>query len=424
QLRRARRDEGVAVDLPVRVLQRDPDLLPAVLEGEHLLDAGQRRERGRAVGPRLDHRAHPRHRQRPERRVVVAGEAHHLAAPDGGPLRPERVAVDLGRHLRHRLRERREAVLEHYDVVARRRDLRRLPARQGGVQRAVVGGRHVRAVLAVRGDRHPLAGEHVEPHGGAVGHVREVARVRQHLALGRDVVEVEELTSVGHRRRCLLHAHAASTTRPQLLSSTCRASGWSPPSLTTTSTSLNEAIVLNPTTPHLELSATTATRRALATSARFVSASARFGVVNPASASMPCTPISSQSTCSRRSAATDNGPTSASDGVRSPPVRTTIMSSPPDSYSTSATRSELVTTVSRGIPIIAAATACVVVPADSATDAPGSSSCTAAAAIACFAAVCKVDVAANPGSSTLLPAAVAPPCTRVTSPRSASASMS
>ena len=182
--------------------------------------------------------------------------------------------------------------------------------------------------------------------------------------------------------------------------------------------------MLNPTTPHFELSATTATRRALATSARFVSASARFGVVNPASASMPCTPISSQSTCSRRSAATDNGPTSASDGVRSPPVRTTIMSSPPASYSTSATRSELVTTVSRGIPIIAAATACVVVPADSATDAPGSSSCTAAAAIACFAAVCKVDLAANPGSSTLLPAAVAPPCTRVTSPRSASASMS
>ena len=68
QLRGARRDERVAVDLPVRVLQRDPDLLPAVLEREHLLDAGQRGQRGGAVGPRLDHRAHPRHRQRPERR--------------------------------------------------------------------------------------------------------------------------------------------------------------------------------------------------------------------------------------------------------------------------------------------------------------------------------------------------------------------
>ena len=92
------------------------------------------------------------------------------------------------------------------------------------------------------------------------------------------------------------------------------------------------------------------------------------------------------------------------------------MSSPPASYSTSATRSELVTTVSRGMPSSADATACVVVPADSATDAPGSSSCTAAAAIACFAAVCRCDLAANPGSSTLLPAAVAPPCTRVTRP--------
>src|SRR4029450_12098180 len=133
---------------------------------------------------------------------------------------------------------------------------------------------------------------------------RGLGGVAQPLGPGRDVVEVEELTPVGHRRRCLLHDHAASTTRPQLLSSTCRASGWSPPSLTTTSTSLSEAIVLNPTTPHLELSATTATRRALATSARFVSASARFGVVNPASQSMPCTPISSQSTGSRRGAAT------------------------------------------------------------------------------------------------------------------------
>ena len=82
------------------------------------------------------------------------------------------------------------------------------------------------------------------------------------------------------------------------------------------------------------------------------------------------------------------------------------------------------TTVSRGIPSSADATACVVVPADSATDAPGSTSCTAAAAMARFAPVCSVDLAAKPGSSTLLPAAVAPPCTRVTSPRAASTSMS
>ena len=35
----ARCDIGVGVDLPVRVVQGHPDLLPAVLEAEHLLDS-------------------------------------------------------------------------------------------------------------------------------------------------------------------------------------------------------------------------------------------------------------------------------------------------------------------------------------------------------------------------------------------------
>ena len=57
--------------------------------------------------------------------------------------------------------------------------------------------------------------------------------------------------------------------------------------------------------------------------ARLVSASSRLGVLKPARTSMPCTPMKKASTCRLRSADTATGPTSASDGVRSPPVRTT-----------------------------------------------------------------------------------------------------
>ena len=64
-------------------------------------------------------------------------------------------------------------------------------------------------------------------------------------------------------------------------------------------------------------------------------------------------------------------------------------------------------------------------PADSATEAPGSTSAAAARAIAAFGRVCSADLATKPGSSALRPEIdVAPPCTRSTSPRRASASMS
>ena len=58
-----------------------------------------------------------------------------------------------------------------------------------------------------------------------------------------------------------------------------------------------------------------------------------------------------------RSGATANGPTSASDGVRTPPVRITVWSRRPDRYRTSATRIELVTTVTPGTSATRAASA-------------------------------------------------------------------
>ena len=64
----------------------------------------------------------------------------------------------------------------------------------------------------------------------------------------------------------------------------------------------------------------------MATMARLVSASIMFGVVKPAVGLMPWTPRNSTSTFSPRSAVTATGPTSVSDGVRMPPVTTTVRS--------------------------------------------------------------------------------------------------
>ena len=85
-----------------------------------------------------------------------------------------------------------------------------------------------------------------------------------------------------------------------------------------------------------------------ATSARSVSASSRFGVVKPASALMPWTPRKSTSRCSERIAVDATGPTSASDGVRTPPVSTTVRSGRGSRWSTFATWIEFVTTVRSG----------------------------------------------------------------------------
>jgi len=54
--------------------------------------------------------------------------------------------------------------------------------------------------------------------------------------------------------------------------------------------------------------------------------SAAFGVVSPARSSIPCTPMITMSTCSDRMACTATGPTRPSEGVRRPPVRTTVRS--------------------------------------------------------------------------------------------------
>ena len=105
------------------------------------------------------------------------------------------------------------------------------------------------------------------------------------------------------------------------------------------------ANVLNPTVPHLVWSATTTTSRLAAMKDRLVSASIRFGVLSPCSASTPCAPRNNRSRCSEASAAVAIGPTNASEGVRIPPIRTTVRSERLLPWNTSAIRAEFVTTV-------------------------------------------------------------------------------
>jgi hypothetical protein len=127
----ARRHIGVGVDLAVGVPERHADLLPAILEREDLLDAGQRRQRGRALRPRLDHRAGARDREGAEGALVLWAEAHDLAPADRRASAFEPDAAELGesggaRGIRDVGRElgpeRRRTILEHGHVV-RARDL-------------------------------------------------------------------------------------------------------------------------------------------------------------------------------------------------------------------------------------------------------------------------------------------------------------
>ena len=89
QLGRARRDVRVGVDLSVRVVQRHADRFAAVLERKDLLDAGQRRQRGRPVRPGFHHCAHPGQGQARQGAGVLRGEAHHFAPAHGLPAAPQ-----------------------------------------------------------------------------------------------------------------------------------------------------------------------------------------------------------------------------------------------------------------------------------------------------------------------------------------------
>ena len=222
-----RRDERVRVDLAVWVGERDADLLAVVLEREHLLDAVDRAQLGRAEGPCLHHRAQTFHRKVRRQPVLVGVEADHLATAGRRTLLPQRVAVHIAhlvRHSRH-LHHRREAVFEHHDVVIRVGHLAvlirvaRLARRQRIAFRRRARACSNRPVHACRGHGNPVSGERVAAHLRCrVLHfhtlgvqvrceaVVQVARVVEHarpaaVHILRLVVEVEEITAVRQRGR-------------------------------------------------------------------------------------------------------------------------------------------------------------------------------------------------------------------------------
>ena len=63
--------KGQCVDLAVRVVQRDPDLLALVLEDEDIRNLRARAKRLIAIGPDIDQQAHPFDRQLREGRRVL-----------------------------------------------------------------------------------------------------------------------------------------------------------------------------------------------------------------------------------------------------------------------------------------------------------------------------------------------------------------
>ena len=134
-------------------------------------------------------------------------------------------------------------------------------------------------------------------------------------------------------------------------------------------------------------------------SERLVSASARFGVVRPTSASIPVQPMNSVSKCSDRIVRSATGPTSASEVARMPPVTSTeVPSGPRLPVYRFATRSELVTMVSPGTSSRHWASANVVVPEAIATAVLGLTRAAAVRAIVFFSGRSRTSLSSKPAS--------------------------
>ena len=167
--------------------QRDADLLAAVLEREHLLDAGQRGQRGGAIGPRLDHGAGARVGLSVPNEPSCSGLKHTTSQrPTEVAVRSRPDATQVGEGVGARgIRcgelgpERRRPVLEDRDVVACG-DLGRVrPAAAVRAGRASAGGRKTRFWRAAAIEIHsPVSGS------GACGAVAG-ARVEHALRRSR-----------------------------------------------------------------------------------------------------------------------------------------------------------------------------------------------------------------------------------------------
>ena len=270
-----------------------------------------------------------------ERRVVVGGEADHLAAADAGPA-CARAVGRLGGGAPVAGRERREPVLEDDDVVVGGRDLASAgPAWTGtaGTRRPAAGRCGPAGARRSPPTRRAAGRSAARTGCGGGGRSRRSTASRYGVVV---LVEVDELAAVGEPVTGRLHVPVGSSgastsaTISSPTSSAIRLAGLvagRPSSVTSTSASRRAGDRAEPDRAPLGVvgehhqPARGADQRAVGLGLHQV----RGGEAG-ARSSIPCTPRNSMSTCSARSAATATGPTSASEGVRIPPVSTTVWS--------------------------------------------------------------------------------------------------
>ena len=250
---------GIGVDLPVRVVQGHPDLLPTVLEGEDVADPDHCRERLGALGPGLHHGARPFEGQGREGALVLGGENHHLAPPHGrGRDTPQGPLLRVLRVRQHpQLRTQGgKAVLEDDDVEVLGGDLGLPPAR-ARAQRALIGRGQIGAGLAMGGHGHPLPRQSVEAHlavpgAGVQGPVVGDLLHRRGAAVGEEygLPAVGEVVGAVRDQRCggalggggRGHRTGSSRRSGTYWLRISRAAGSRPSSITTVSTSSRSAM--------------------------------------------------------------------------------------------------------------------------------------------------------------------------------------
>jgi len=168
------RDIGIAVDLSMRMIEGDADGDPTVLEDKDVRHLPSAPELCVTVGPHLDDPGDALDAHVGQASEVVVGIDNHLRRADRPPHLKESRAAHAW--LRRGPKKRRKSVLEHGDVEACPRDLRRGPPRPCRAQWATLVRWEKRAALPMAGEHPPLAGDGV---AAAFGH-RPIRLIRCH----------------------------------------------------------------------------------------------------------------------------------------------------------------------------------------------------------------------------------------------------
>ena len=193
--RGARRDVGVGVDLAVRVVQCHADLFAAVLEREHLFDAGQR-VRASVRSAQASTTVRIRDSGSAAKEPVCSGEKHTTSHRPTGHAAVAPARRCSGPRRRDPGRTRGSG----FQTRRRRRGSgspRDSPATPGPAGPGARAADH--PVLPGGRDRHPLPGQGVLAHGGRGRADRDGrgGRPRGAGAGGIGIIEVDDVPAVG-----------------------------------------------------------------------------------------------------------------------------------------------------------------------------------------------------------------------------------